>query len=610
MDNKRVVVDLENFDPNLQTLGAGSIRKDGSILVAGLYDGNEYTPCRIGEPSWDKLKDVLADKSITKIAHNGIYDYDWLQNGTGLQLAGNLEDTMTRAGLIDEFAGQYGLDACCEREGVGGKNQGDTIDSWWASVGGQGDAMKNLMLFPKDIVEKYNKQDCVATWDLFHAQQPKLERMSLLDINQLECDVLPPVLEMRKNGIRVDIPKIDELRRKTEQIVAEGMKQLADEYGLTSLTERKTAGSLPMVLKRLGLADQLEQTGNNDISVSADSLLGCDHPITTKVIELKRKQTLLTKYLNSAFTDFVIGDRIHGTFKPTQRDDGGTITGRFSSSCPNMQNFSAREYKDGDLVRGVFIPDEGCWLAKLDYSQIEYRLLAHYAVGPGATALRDSYARGDADYHQLAMDLLGWKGKDMRRVVKNFNFGMIYGMGLNTFKQKFKLEARKAAAEMGMTTDAYTTHYYNEYMRRMTFVKPTVMAIQAMAQRDKGVRSIGGRWHHGPPDGTSWYKMTNYLIQGSAADINKMGLRDAWKQGIFKVLKVHLTVHDETVCSVPKTKEGLEAVEALQRCMCDCVRLKVPVIVEPGIARNWFIAGETPGHMAYLGMRKKLGLAV
>lgn len=593
MDGRRVVIDIESYDPEMDTLGNGAIRHaktgEGQVLVSGLYDGKKYTPCRPDTPSWDFLKDTMKDASITKIAHNGVYDYDWTQNGYGLSILGRMEDTMTREGLINEYSSHYDLDSCCQREGVTGKDK-DGLDEWWKRKGGQGSVMKNLILLPNDIVEKYNEQDCKATWDLFHAQQPKLDAMKLNEINDLECEQFPVILKMRANGIRVDVPRINQIREQTQNRINEVMNELAVKYGLTSLTARKGDGALPTVLINLGLRDQLLRTGTGDVSVAYDSLVRCDHPIIEQIIEMKRKQTLLDKYLNSAFTKFIIGeDRIHGTFKPTQRDEGGTITGRYSSSEPNMQNFTSREQKGGEIVRGVFIPDENCWLVKADYSQIEYRIFAHIAVGPGSLQLRDQIQHG-ADYHQIVMDMLGWHGKDMRKVVKQFNFGMIYGMGLNRFKEYFAVEARKAAAEKGMTTDDYTTTYYNEYMRRMAFVRPTMQSLQATASAQGYLRSIGGRLHRNPPDG-AMYKMVNYYVQGSAADINKMALRDCNKAGVFDELKIHLTVHDEVVASVPKTKAGLEAVEEMCHLMENVVELKVPIEVDPGIGKNWFLAG-------------------
>jgi len=459
-------------------------------------------------------------------------------------------------------------------------------------------------MLPPVVVDKYNEQDCRATYDLYQAQVPMLEQAGLTEANALEVEQYPFILAMKKNGIRIDSAKVDRLRATIEQELDDGLVALYRKYGILSLTKRTGAGSLPVVLKEMGLADQLDKSNTGQISVAADSLLACAHPVAAEVLDVKRKQTLLDKYLNGALVEYVIGDRIHGTFKPTKRDEGGTITGRYSSSDPNMQNFSAREDKNGPLVRGLFIPDEDHWLAKLDYSQIEYRVLAHYAVGPGSTKLREDYNMGGTDYHNLSLALLGWP-KAMRRICKNFNFGMIYGMGINTFKMKFRHQVREVAAEMGLTTDQYVEKYHAEYLQRMSFIKPTTMAIQALARQQGYIRSVGGRLHRAPPD-NGWFKMTNYLIQGSAADINKMGIAMAWKAGVFNTLRPHLTVHDEIVSSAPRTAEGLEAIAELQRCMCNCIELKVPIETEPGIGSNWYLAGEKAGKFTYDRMCRRM----
>ena len=603
---RKVVIDIETYDPNIDELGNGAIRKDGYILDAGLYDGKEYYCCRPETPSWQRLIDVMGDPSIIKIAHNGVYDYDWLYNGYGIKINGMMEDTMTRAGLLNEYCSHYNLDACCLRAGLKGKLT-SSLQGYWESIGGKGNVMKNLLLIPADKREEYNRQDCELTYQLYEYQQPQLEAKQLIEANQLEADQFPVILEMRKNGIRIDLEYIAKLRKDTEKYVTDKMNQLYLEYGLTSLSERKTPGSLPMVLKRIGADEGMLYT-KTGLSVSYDSMLKCKHPIGKTIIELNRKKTMLDKFINGVFVKFPIGDRIHGTFKPTKRDQGGTITGRYSSSEPNMQNFTFMANKGGEYIRGSFIPDDGCWLGRLDFSQIEYRILAHMAVGPGSQALRDMLIAG-GDYHGATLKILGWTGPDARRRIKNFNFGVLYGMGLKGFKEMFEYEAAKTASEMGMTTDEYTTHFYNDYMRRMTFIKPTTHAIEAMAARNKGLRSVGGRWHNCPPDG-GMYKMTNYLIQGSAADINKMGLRDAYKAGIFEALKLHVTVHDETVVSVPKSKLGLEAVKELQHTMSNCYTdLRVPIKVECGLGKNWFIAGRDPGTRNYSLMAKRLGMA-
>jgi len=133
-----------------------------------------------------------------------------------------------------------------------------------------------------------------------------------------------------------------------------------------------------------------------------------------------------------------------------------------------------------------------------------------------------------------------------------------------------------ASAAQGMTVESYALKYRDEYFRRMTFVKPTMMAIQATAKMYGGLPSIGGRFHHLPPDGRD-FAILNHLIQGSAADIMKMGVRDAWKAGCFNELKAHLTVHDELVFSIPRTRAGCEAAEELAYHMVSCV---APLLID------------------------------
>jgi len=582
-----IAVDIEVQESNLNDLGPGEIRNDGYILSVGITGPTGTVVYNYNDPNdYDQIKNILANPNTIKVMHNAVYDASWLQNGAGFKINGPIHDTMAQAALINEYAGHYDLDSCCLREGVEGKNYEDTIEQWWHENGFQGKAIANLATIPQHIRDKYNAQDAKATYELYHNQNVKLKAMRLQEAAELEYAQIPIVVEMRKNGIRIDIPKIDQYTIQTQQEVTEGLAHLESKYGLTSLTKRKGPGALPTVIQELGLADQCGSTPTGQLAVGVESLSLIDHPFIEAVMALKRKQTMLEKYLTSALVDFRIGDRIHGSFNPYLSYEGGTITGRYSSKQPNMQNFTSREEKGGDIIRSVFLPDEGCLLGSFDYKQIEYRLLAHFAIGPGSEALRENIRQG-ADYHKLVQSMLGWDFPDARKVVKNFNFGMIYGMGLNGFKKKFALEVRKAARAVGMTTDQYTEKYYNEYMRRMTFIRPTVNSIQVLARQYGSIRSVGGRIHRLPPDGRD-YAIVNYLIQGSAADVLKMGLRDGWNAGVFNVLNLHLTVHDENVFSIPRTKEAVEAAREFEQLMSNCCKgLKIPINIDAEVGPDW-----------------------
>jgi DNA polymerase-1 len=516
-----------------------------------------------------------------KVGHNVVYDMTWLVNGLGLKVNGRIEDTMTREGLLNEFYDHYKLDDCCKRHNVVGKNYEDTVEKWYKENIGKGKAIENLDKVPGHKRVEYCEQDVKATYDLYMKQQPLLEQNKLLEVNELECSLMPLLMEFKKNGVRIDLARRDQITMEYMNTVAEGCDELYRKYGLDSITSPKQKMEM---FHQLGIHSH-RLTASGGESFDFRFLEECDHPAAKTLVKITRKNTALTKYLNGCLRTHVIGDRIHTTFTPTLRDEGGTITGRFASREPNLQNISAKGSRGGDDIRSIFIPEEDCLLGAFDYKQIEYCLFAHYAVGPGSEEVRAALRNGK-DYHKVAQELLGWDGDDGRKIVKTFNFGVLYGLGLSGFRSKFKAMFADAAVAAGLSFDDYTQKVLNDYYRSMPFVKPSCEAIKAVARSRGFVRSIGGRIHHCPPDG-GLYKMVNYLVQGSAADTLKLGLRKAWNAGVFNVLKAHLTVHDEVVFSIPITREGVEAAEELGEALLTDLKLKVPIRIDKEVGPNW-----------------------
>jgi DNA polymerase-1 len=577
-----IAFDIETKDPGIgKKLGDGSIRKDGRVLTICAYDGQTmYHTDAEHTGDAEKIVNMLASDE-DKVGHNVIYDMTWLTNGLGVDVNGRIEDTMTREGLISEFYDSYKLDDCCKRHKVQGKNYDDTVDRWYKEHVGKGKAIENLDKVPWEERVKYCAQDVKATYDLFYKQQPLLDNYDLNKINDVECSLIPLLMEFKRNGIRIDTAARDKLTYTYMNDVANGMEELQEKYGLESLTSPKQKAEM---FHRLGITSH-RKTASGAESFDFRFLEECDHPAAKILVSITRKQTALSKYLLGCLSTHTIGDRIHTTFTPTLRDDSGTITGRFSSREPNLQNISSKESRGGNEMRALFIPEDDYLLGAWDYKQIEYCLFAHYAVGPGSEHVREAMRHG-ADYHKIAQDLLGWAGEDGRKIVKTFNFGVLYGLGLNGFRSKFKFVFADAADAAGMSFDDYTQKVMNDYFRNMPFVKPSCDAIKNTAKVRGYVRSIGGRLHHVPPDG-GMYKVVNYLVQGSAADILKLGLRKAWNAGVFSVLKAHLTVHDEVVFSMPQTLEGMQAAEELAQCMLTDVQLKVPIRIDKEIGKHW-----------------------
>lgn len=583
MDNA-VVLDIETKDPHLKDFGCGAIRKDGFIVRLGLFDGKrkmKFFGHEIGPGS--AAYNILTDPKITKICHNGVYDLDWIQNGYGIPVKGRCEDTMTREFLLNAYAEHYDLDSCALRAGVVGKNSGATIQQWWETQGKKGKAIEHLDEIPTPIVDQYLDGDLQTTWDVFHAQAPKLTEENLDEANDREVRLYPLLMEMKKNGVKIDWDAREKLSAGISERLEQGMNELRGQFPY--LDSLGAPSQLKRVWEELGIPLILTDKGNP--TFSADAMELYEHPVADKIIEMRSLSTTLSKFVDGAIPDYSINSRIHSTFFPALRDEGGTVTGRFSSRDPNLQNISAREEKMGPEVRSLFVPEDDCWLMSFDYKQIEYVLFTHYATGPGAEDARRLIADG-MDYHRMTMDMMGWEGEGGRHLAKNLNFGVIYGLGYKSFATKFRANIYSEAQRLGMSCEQYAKSKMSEYLMKVTYARPTCNVIKDTAEKRGFVRSLGGRKQRMPTDGKA-YKIVNYLVQGSASDVLKEGLVLGWEAGVFDELKIHLTVHDENVFSTQKTKAGVEAAREFGECMSSPFkhRLSVPLRIDQEVGPSW-----------------------
>jgi DNA polymerase-1 len=284
-------------------------------------------------------------------------------------------------------------------------------------------------------------------------------------------------------------------------------------------------------------------------------------------------------FLMGSYVDFICeGDLIHPSIYATKIQNiggstNGTKSGRFAMAKPNGQQIPSKgvDTELGTFARQPFEAFRDCWWGKVDYSQIEYRFTAHFASGPGADDLRQSYVENpDTDYHQHIIDLTGLK----RRFAKNLNFGVAYGMGAKTMSVFF-----------GWTLD-YCYDILRIYHQKAPYVKHTSNKVEKVALRRGYIKTFLGRRARLISKDKA-YTMFCRLISGSAADLMKKSMYDIDKAGIFDVLYPHLTVHDELDVSIPKTKEGIEAFVEMDHIMNSCIKLKVPIKTEAEIGPNW-----------------------
>lgn len=608
-------MDIETADPYISDFGPGSIRNLGTILGVGVYspqlgidDYLAYTDARV--------QNLLEDPNVTLIFHNAVYDLDWLccWDSTMYKCRARIEDTMTRQALIDTYSPSFKLEYCCKLFGLEGKNKDDTIEAWWEEHTGKPgkQAIKNLKSIPRDVVGKYCKQDAKATYYLFMAQQPVLEKEELTRANDIECKLYPWLLATRKNGIRIDNIAREKLSNDVTVECEQYERDFHDKYGDVNISSNK---QLQGLWTRLGLPFEYNKDGN--ISFGYDQMLeflnGGDqlnmndqqkevaHAVAKDILQIREYRKLLDTFVDGQFVDMQFNGRIYTNLYPSKRDgSGGTVTGRFSSANPNLQQVPAHS-EWGKQTRSIFIPEQGCYLGAFDYKQIEYRLFTHFAQGEEGKAAQKLYHENPAlDYHEMGQRMMGWwypddewANKEARHMMKRLSFGNLYGLKAKTFSEHFKWDLLKSHPDCKQS-DLFqlAENLQSEYQRKVPFIKVTNEAIMKVGQRRGYVKTLSGKRQRMPPNpskgGDDAYKLINYLVQGSAGDVFKKGVCvDAWNAGVFDVLVPHLMVHDEMVFSIPKTKEGYEACVALKECMANAYPLKVPLGVDTEIGNDW-----------------------
>src|SRR5262249_39397986 len=250
----------------------------------------------------------------------------------------------------------------------------------------------------------------------------------------MESKLIPMLVAMHRRGVRVDLDKAEQLYRSMSERQNTLMAQIKQESGLG--IDPWNARSIARVFDQLGIEyGYTEKTGAPSIT---KAWLGQhEHPIAKLVLDIRHLDKLRETFIKGFVLEGNYKGRVHCQFNQLRSDEGGTVTGRFSSSQPNLQQIPVRG-EDGKLIRRIFLPDEPEHWHKLDWSQIEFRLVVNDAVElgrrglcecPGAREVADEFnTNPNADFHRIVADMIK---RDRDEVAKRINFLLIYGGGLD-----------------------------------------------------------------------------------------------------------------------------------------------------------------------------------
>ena len=584
-----VAIDLETKDPQLKTMGSGSVTGRGRIvgIAIAVKDWSGYFPiAHEGGGNMDEkmvmdyFRTVLNYPS-TKIFHNAMYDVCFIR-AAGLKINGTIVDTMIAGSLVDENRFRYDLGSM-GRDYLGrGKNEAvlnETAALWGV------DPKSEMYKLPAMYVGEYAERDAEMTLELWQNMKQEIQHQDIQSIFDLETELFPCLVDMRFLGVRVDIQAANELKEKLSSEEKQCLLKVKKETGVD--TQIWAARSIAQVFEKLRLPfDRTEKT--NSPSFTKNFLQNHSHPVVKLIARAREISKAHTTFIDTIIKHEHKG-RIHAEINQLRSDSGGTVTGRFSYSNPNLQQIPARNKELGPLIRSLFIPEEGCKWGVFDYSQQEPRLVVHYAALQnlyGVGDVLDAYQDGDVDFHQIVAEM----AEIPREQAKTINLGLFYGMGKNKLQAELGINKEKAEG------------LFRQYHSRVPFVKQLMDNVMQRAQSRGRIRTLLGRlcrfhlWEpnqfgihkplphdaaleeHGPGIRRAYtYKALNRLIQGSAADMTKKAMIELYKEGITP----HIQVHDELDISVDNNADKIKEI------MESAVDLEVPNKVDYESGLNW-----------------------
>ena len=593
---KYIAIDLETKDPNLKSRGSGAVIGEGEIIgVALAVDGwSGYYPIGHREGNLDKrivldyIKEVCATDAV-KIFHNAMYDVCWLR-AYNIKINGYIVDTMVMSSLIDENRLSYALNSIAFeylREVKDEKGLKEAAEA--AGV----DAKSEMYKLPAMYVGAYAEKDAELTLELFKVLSREIDKQNLNNVFDLETNLFPCLIDMKFKGVRVDVEAAHRLKRSMVQEEQELLLAVKKETGIEP--QIWAARSIAKVFDKLDL--HYERTLKSQApSFTKNFLSEHKHPLVQKIAKAREINKAHTTFIDTILKHEHRG-RIHADINPIRSDQGGTVTGRFSYSNPNLQQIPARNKDLGPKIRSLFIPEEKHTWGCFDYSQQEPRLVVHYAAttdpimyDDSVSKIVDKFKNDSVDFHQTVADMAGIS----RSNAKTINLGLFYGMG------KAKLQA-----ELGLSTKTEAENLFNQYHENVPFVRELMNRTSQHAQFSGSIGTLLGRrcrfnkWEpntfgmhtpmtleeaertygRGRIKRAFTYKALNKLIQGSAADMTKKAMLDLYNEGIIP----HIQIHDELDISVESEAQAKKIIEIME----NAVTLAVPNKVDYEYGNTW-----------------------
>jgi DNA polymerase-1 len=533
-----------------------------------------YIPVAHLQSMISNLQPVFADEALPKVAHNAKYDVTVLAQH-GLETRGPLFDTMIAAWLINP-SGSHGLKHLAwTRLEVEMTEITELI--------GSGKKQITMAQVPVEHVAAYSCADVDMTTRLVPGLTEELQARGLWKLfNDVEMPLVPVLTDMERTGIRLDTAVLHEMAERLDERLRAIEREIQDLVGYNFNVNSTQQLSQALFIKLALPTTGLKKTESGHYSTAADTLEGLRgrHPVIDLILEQRELAKLKSTYVD-ALPQLVNprSGRIHTSFNQT-----GSVTGRVSSSNPNLQNIPVRG-ELGREVRRAFVADAGGKLVAADYSQVELRVMAHIAHDPG---LLGAFERGEDIHAATAAAVLGIPlsqvTKSQRDVAKRVNFGLSYGQSAFGLAQQTGMSQQEAG------------EFIKTYFEKYPGVRQYIERTKRQAAEQGYVETLLGRRRYfpglaqmrGPERGRAEREAINMPIQGTAADIIKIAMirlhRALREKGLSA--RMLLQVHDELVLEAPDA-EVAAVIPLVREVMSSAFELAAPLKVDVEVGQNW-----------------------
>ena len=526
----------------------------------------------------EEFREVLEDEVITKIGHNLKYDISLLK-WQGIEVRGPLFDTML-AHSMKEPEMRHGLDYLSKLY-LGYKPIPTS-----ALIGEKGKTQMNMRDVEVAKVAEYAAEDADVTWQVAEAIRPDIETRGVSNVcHKVECPLIPVLVDMEYNGVRLDTESLsifsDKLNTEIDQLQHQIFEASGHEFNIDSPKQ------LGVVLyEELELEKNPKKTATGQYSTREAELLRLSgkHQIIADVLDYRNARKLKSVYVDQlpGWLNEKTG-RLH-----THYSQAWIATGRIQSADPNLQTIPIRKERGRD-IRAAFVPrDDDHLLLSADYSQIELRVMAELC---GDESMMQAFIDGD-DIHTITASKV-YKvdvddvTREMRDKAKTVNFGIIYGISAFGLQQRLNIP-RGEASEL-------IKNYFEKYPGVQRYIDETIAFakengyVATQSGRRRYIRDINSRSK--TVVSAAERLAMNSPIQGTAADMLKLAMirvYEALDADGFKT-KMVLTVHDEIVFDMLKSEQE-QVMPVIEEAMKSAMPMKVPIVVEMGVGRNWLEA--------------------